>query len=47
MLIAFLIALTIITIVATFPTFWIRKLTAWIARSEAKRQDEAGDGGAR
>jgi hypothetical protein len=45
MLIAFLLALVVITIVATFPTFWIRKLTVWIARSEAKRQGETGDGG--
>ena len=44
MLIAYLIAVTIITVIATFPTFWIRKLTAWIARAEAKRQDEAGGG---
>ncbi len=45
MLIVFLVALIMITIVATFPTFWIRKLTSWIARNEAKRQGETGDGG--
>jgi predicted nucleotidyltransferase len=44
MLIAYLIAVTIITIIATFPTFWIRKLTAWIARTEAKRRDATGGG---
>lgn len=45
MLIAYLIAVTIITIIATFPTFWIRKLSVWIARAEEKRQqDEAGGG---
>ncbi|MHB1609753.1 MAG: hypothetical protein ACYCXX_14190 [Acidiferrobacter thiooxydans] len=44
MLIAYLIAVTIITIIATFPTFWIRKLTAWIARIEANRRDETGGG---
>ncbi|WP_170132517.1 hypothetical protein [Acidiferrobacter thiooxydans] len=44
MLIAYLIAVTIITIIATFPTFWIRKLTSWIARIETKRRDET-DGG--
>lgn len=45
MLIAFLAALVVITIVATFPTFWIRRLTVWFAHSEAKRQGETGDGG--
>ncbi len=33
MLLAFLIALIIITVVATFPTFWIRRLAARVARS--------------
>ena len=33
MLFTFLIALIIITVIATFPTFWIRRLAARIARS--------------
>lgn len=44
MLIAYLIAVTLITVIATFPTFWIRKLSAWIARAEERRQDEPGGG---
>ncbi len=33
MLLAFLVALIIITVIATFPSFWIRHLTTRIARS--------------
>ncbi len=33
MLLAFLIALIIITIIATFPTFWIRLIAERAARS--------------
>ncbi|MHB1513138.1 MAG: hypothetical protein ACYCTF_09235 [Acidiferrobacter sp.] len=33
MLLAFLIALIIITVIATFPTFWIRLLTERATRS--------------
>ncbi len=43
MLLTFLIALIIITVIATFPTFWIRLLARRVARARGQTDTDTHD----